>query len=91
MCPKCRNEVYKTTNQNNTVTRNSSLKLFQPLMTKALSQKCLSYIIVLWNRILQAFCVFKIAQIVYFKQVLFYILKAVYFNKVKLYFTLYIF
>ena len=38
------NEIYETTNQNNTVTRNSSLKLFQPLRTKALSQKCLSYL-----------------------------------------------
>ena len=38
------NEIYKTINQNNTVTRNSSLKLFQPLRTKALSQKCLLYL-----------------------------------------------
>ena len=43
MCPKYMNEIYKTTNQNNTITRNSSLKLFQLLRTKALSQKCLSY------------------------------------------------
>ena len=44
------NEIYKTTNQNNTVTRNSSLKLFQPLRTKALSQKCLSYLgPFIWN------------------------------------------
>ena len=38
------NEIYKTINQNNTVTRNSSLKLFHPLRTKALSQKCLLYL-----------------------------------------------
>ena len=38
------NVIYKTSNQNNTVTRSSSLKLFQPLKTKALSQKCLSYL-----------------------------------------------
>ena len=44
MCPQYVNEIYRTTNQNNTVTRNSSLKLFQPLRTKALSQKCLSYL-----------------------------------------------
>ena len=44
MYPKYMNEIYKTTNQNNnTVTRNSSLKLFQQLRTKAVSQKCLSY------------------------------------------------
>ena len=44
------NEIYQTTNQNNTVTRNSSLKFFQPLRTKALSQKCLSYLgSFIWN------------------------------------------
>ena len=44
------NEIYQTTNQNNTVTRNSSLKFFQPLRTKALSQKCLSYLEpFIWN------------------------------------------
>ena len=44
------NEIYTTTNQNNTVTRNSSLKLFQPLRTEALSQKCLSYLgPFIWN------------------------------------------
>ena len=37
------NETYKTLNQNNTVTKNSNLKLFQPLRTKAQRQKCLSY------------------------------------------------
>ena len=42
MCPQYMNKIYRKTNQNNTVTRNSSLKLFQPLRTKALSQKCLS-------------------------------------------------
>ena len=37
-------------NQNNTVTRNSSLKLFQPLRMKALSLKCLSYLgPFIWN------------------------------------------
>ena len=44
------NEIYKTSNQNNTVTRNSALKLFQPLRTRALSQKCLSYLgSFIWN------------------------------------------
>ena len=38
MCPQYMNEIYETTNQNNTVTRNSSLKLFQLLTAKALSQ-----------------------------------------------------
>ena len=38
------NEIYKTTNQNNTSTRNSSLKLFQPLRAKALSQQCLLFL-----------------------------------------------
>ena len=38
------NEIYKTTNQKNAVTRNSALKLFQPLRTKALNQKCLLYL-----------------------------------------------
>ena len=50
ICPQYMNEIYRTTNQNNTVTRNSSLKLFQPLRTKALSQKCLSYLgPFIWN------------------------------------------
>ena len=44
MCPQCMNIIYKTPNQNNTVTRNSSLKLFYPLRTKVLSQKCLLYL-----------------------------------------------
>ena len=44
MCPQYINKIYRTTNQNNTVTRDSSLKLFQPLRTRALSQKCLSYL-----------------------------------------------
>ena len=44
MCPQYMNEIYKTTNQNNIFTRNSSLKLFQPLKTKAMSQKYLSYL-----------------------------------------------
>ena len=50
MCPQYMNEIYKTTNQNNSVTRNSSLKLFRPLRTKALSQKSLSYLgPFIWN------------------------------------------
>ena len=44
------NEIYRTTNKSNTVTRNSSLKLFQPPRTKVLSQKCLSYLRpFIWN------------------------------------------
>ena len=44
------NEIYTKTNQNNTVTRNSSLKLFQRLRTEALRQKCLSYLgPYIWN------------------------------------------
>ena len=43
-------ETYKTTSHNNTVTRNSSLKLIQPPRTKGLSQKCLSYLrLFIWN------------------------------------------
>ena len=38
------NEIYAAAHQNNTVNRNSSLKLFQALRSKALSQKCLSYL-----------------------------------------------
>ena len=44
MCPQYMNKIYKKSNQRNTITTNSSLKLFQPLRTKALSQKCLSYL-----------------------------------------------
>ena len=44
MCPQYMKEIYTTTNENNTVSRNSPLKLFQPLRSKALSQKCLSYL-----------------------------------------------
>ena len=44
MCPQYMSKIYRITNKNNTVTRNSSLKLFQLLRTKALSQKCLSYL-----------------------------------------------
>ena len=40
MCPQYMNEIYAT-NQSNFVTRSSSLKLFQQLRTKGLSQKCL--------------------------------------------------
>ena len=50
MCPQYVNEIYTRTNQNDTVTRNSFIKLFQPLRTKALSQKCLLYLgLFIWN------------------------------------------
>ena len=50
MCPQYVNKIYTRTNQNDTVTRNSFIKLFQPLRTKALSQKCLSYLgPLIWN------------------------------------------
>ena len=50
MRPQYMNEIYTRTNQNNTVTRNTSLKLFQPLRTKALSHKYLSYLgPFIWN------------------------------------------
>ena len=50
MCPQYVSEIYKTSNQNNTVTKNSYLKLFQPLKTKILAQKCLSYLgPFIWN------------------------------------------
>ena len=39
ICPQYINEIYKTINQSNTVTRNVSLKLFQLLRTKALRQE----------------------------------------------------
>ena len=43
-------KIYKTCNQNNNVTKNSSLKLFQLLRTKILPQKSLSYLGPLsWN------------------------------------------
>ena len=44
MCSHYMNKIYTTNNQNNTVTRNYSAKLFQPLKTKPLSQKCLLYL-----------------------------------------------
>ena len=50
MCPQYMNEIYQTTNQNNTVTRNSSLKLFQPLRTKALRQS-FHLGLFIWNRL----------------------------------------
>ena len=37
-------EIYKTSNQNNTVIRNSSLELFQLLKNKTLIRKCLLYL-----------------------------------------------
>ena len=40
MCPQYMNEIYKTSNQN--IFESTSLKLFQPLQTKALIQKWLS-------------------------------------------------
>ena len=50
MCLQYTNNFYKTTNQNNTVTIYSSLKLFQPLTTKAPSQECMSYLgPFIWN------------------------------------------
>ena len=42
--PQYMNDIYKTVNLNNTFTRNYFLKLFQPLRTRALSQKYLSYL-----------------------------------------------
>ena len=44
MCPQYINKIYKKPCQNNAVTRHSSLKPFQTLRTKALSQKCLLYL-----------------------------------------------
>ena len=54
ICPQYTSEIYKTSNQNNTVTRNSPLKLQTKLQTqpqtKALSQKCLSHLgPFIWN------------------------------------------
>ena len=50
MCPQYIHKIYRTTNQNNTVTRDSSLKLFQSLRTRTLSQKCLLYLgPFIWN------------------------------------------
>ena len=50
MCPQYMNEIYTTTNENNTVPRNCPLKLFQLLRSKALSQKCSSYLgSFVWN------------------------------------------
>ena len=37
-CPQYMNNTCKTSNQNNTVTKNFSLKLFQPLRHKTLTQ-----------------------------------------------------
>ena len=52
MRPHYMDEIQRTTNENNTVTSNSSLTLFQPLRTKALSQKCLLYLgSFIWNRL----------------------------------------
>ena len=38
------NEIYKTTNQNNTVNRNPILKFFRSLRTSTLTQKSLLYL-----------------------------------------------
>ena len=44
------NKIYKTSNQNNTVTRNSSLKVLQPPRTKTLTQKCVLHLgPFIWN------------------------------------------
>ena len=49
MCPQYMNER-NLEKQNNIITINFSLKLFQPLRTKAPSQKCLSYLgPFIWN------------------------------------------
>ena len=37
-------KICKKSNQNNIVARNPYVKLFHPLRTKALTQKCLSYL-----------------------------------------------
>ena len=44
VCPQYMNEIIKLSSQNNTVARNSSSKLFEPLKTKPLTHKCLSYL-----------------------------------------------
>ena len=50
ICPQYMNKMYKKSKQNNNVTKNSSLKPFQPLRTKTLTHKCLSYLRwVIWN------------------------------------------
>lgn len=50
MCPQYMNGTYKTSNQNNIVTKISSLKFLQPLRTKTLTQKYLSYLgLLIWN------------------------------------------
>ena len=44
------NKIYRKSNQNNTVARSSSLKLFQPLRKKASTLKRLSYLgPFIWN------------------------------------------
>ena len=44
------NKIYKTSSQNNIVTRSFSLKLSQPVRTKALTQKSLPYLgQLIWN------------------------------------------
>ena len=53
MCPEYMNKICKKNNESNAFTRNSSLKLFQPLRTKALTQKCLWYLgPSIWNSLL---------------------------------------
>ena len=50
ICPQYMNKIYKTSSQNNIVTRSFSLKLSQPLRTKALTQKSLPYLgQLIWN------------------------------------------
>ena len=50
ICPQYMNKIYKTSSQNNIVTRSFSLKLSQPVRTKALTQKSLPYLgQLIWN------------------------------------------
>ena len=50
MGPRYISGIYKTSNQNYTVTRNFFKKHFQPLRAKNLTQKCLSYLgPIIWN------------------------------------------
>ena len=46
MCPQYTNAIYKTTNQNNTVTRNSPIKFFQPLRTNSRADDDLKTLII---------------------------------------------
>ena len=46
MCPQYTNAIYKTTNQNNTVTRNSPIKFFLPLRTNSRADDNLKTLII---------------------------------------------